>query len=172
MRKYLVAALVLIAAGVLWAHLPGRVTGGPSVINRDGTLVTSGFELYCQPESANATATPVFGPNNLEVNWSGNHWHMTQLRVAICTSDGENPAPPPNTATGPDTITLTGVGECNGVENVPGTFIFVDHGEPGIGVDKASYSISAVGACPGLNTGALRLISDGNVQFHLLQPNP
>jgi hypothetical protein len=162
------AVVLLTAATLLFAHLPGRVTGGPSVINDDGTLVTSGFTLHCQPESANAAGSPVIFPNNLEVNWGpGNHWHMTDLHTAICSRDGVSPAPPPNTADGPDVITLTGLGRCNGVEGVFGEFTFVDHGEPGIGVDMASYAIDSSGACPGVNTGSLRLLSDGNIQFHL-----
>ena len=171
-KKIALTSTVLLFGGafVLLAHMSGRVTGGPNVINSDGTLVTSGFELHCQPDSANASFTPVFLPNNLEVNWAGNHWHMTQLRWAICSSDGASPAPPPNTAAGPDIITLAGLGSCNGVDGVFGTFTFVDHGEPGVGVDLASYEINSFDACPGLDTGSLRLITDGNIQFHLENP--
>jgi hypothetical protein len=174
-KKAVMASAVLLFAGavILFAHMPGRVTGGPSVTTSSGMLVTSGFELYCQPDSANTSEIPVYGPNNLEVNWGpGNHWHMTQLLWAICSTDGESPAPPPNTASGPDIITLAGYGRCDGVDGVYGTFVFVDHGEPGIGVDQASCLINSSGACPGVSTGALSLISDGNIQFHLLQPNP
>lgn len=177
LRKCLMAVSgFAVTAGVLWAWFPGRVTGGPnvSVITPSGTtVVTSGFELYCQPEGT-PDFHPVFGPNNLEVNWdSGNHWHMKQLEFSFCTSDGQSPAPPPNTAAGGDTITLQGVGDCNGVDGIYGLFTFVDHGEPGKETDLASFMITGDGgACPSLNTGAPQLISGGNVQFHQLQPNP
>ena len=55
--------------------LPGRMTGGGSVFGKGSQRVTHGFELHCDPE---------VGPNNLEVNWSGNHFHMEELLTASC----------------------------------------------------------------------------------------
>jgi hypothetical protein len=46
------ALLMLIVAGafLLLAWIPGRMTGGGSILTEDGMRVTHGFELYCQYE--------------------------------------------------------------------------------------------------------------------------
>src|SRR5882672_5886748 len=62
-----------------WIY-PGRMTGGGSVFTTDGTevqtgdRVTHGFEIHCGAENG---TIPL--PNNLEINWSGNRFHLDYL---------------------------------------------------------------------------------------------
>jgi hypothetical protein len=167
MRKFrritMVAAVVLLfSVTMLFAWLPGRMTGGGSVITDSGVRVTHGFELHCGPEPGTG---PIPGPNNLEINWdSGNHWHLDTLTLADCSSDGFSPAPPPNTASGFDVYHGAGTGTCNGVPGVYAEWVFTDHGEPGKD-DTATYYIVPSGACPGLAVG-VKLLTFGNHQAH------
>src|SRR5258706_4560319 len=93
------AVVLLFSAAVVYAWMQGRMTGGGSIFTDSGIRVTHGFELHCGPEPPGA----IPGPNNLEINWdSGNHWHLDNLTLADCSSDGLSPAPPPNTASGFD----------------------------------------------------------------------
>lgn len=143
---------VLVAVCFAWVF-PGRMTGGGSVFVGDGVntakikvdtatvdslnRVTHGFELHCQSETA-----PPPNPNSLEINWkddSGNshHFHLQNLVLAACTSDGLPPNPP---AAGFDKMEGAGTGK---LDNVPGAsiyFVLTDHGEPGT-ADTAMYSI-------------------------------
>jgi len=98
----------------------GRMTGGGSVFTIDDVRVTRGFEIHCDLRN----------PNNLEVNWPGNKFHMTELTSAVCTDSPAVDQTPPNSAPF-DTFTGTGRGKLN---NQPGArieFVFVDAGEPG-----------------------------------------
>jgi len=112
------------------------MTGGGSVFGKGSQRVTHGFELHCDP---------AVGPNNLEVNWSGNHFHMEELLTASCPNDPTiNPPPPPATDGGFDTFIGTGTGRCNGVEGATISFTFTDAGEPGT-KDTATFVITG---CP------------------------
>src|SRR3954453_19059186 len=92
------AVMLLLSAAIVYAWLPGRMTGGGSIFTDSGVRVTHGFELHCSPESG-----PTREPNNLEINWdSGNHFHLNTLTSGDCSSDGFSPAPPPKTASGFD----------------------------------------------------------------------
>lgn len=97
----------------------GRMTGGGSVFTIDDVRVTRGFEIHCDLRK----------PNNIEVNWPGNAFHMTELASAVCTDTVAVQAPPQSSPF--DTFQGTGVGRLN---NKPGArieFVFVDAGEPG-----------------------------------------
>jgi hypothetical protein len=141
------------------APSPGRMTGGGSVFisntNRSSKAegrVTHGFELHCDPE---------IGPNNLEVNWSGNHFHMEELLTAVCTDDPSIEPPPP--PVGFDTYDGTGTGRCNGEPGASITFQFTDAGEPGTG-DHATINITG---CPGgLSLSVSGFLKKGNHQAH------
>jgi hypothetical protein len=160
----MVAAVVLLSAALVYAWLPGRMTGGGSIFTASGVRVTHGFELHCGSD-ANPAATGL-GPNNLEINWdSGNHFHLDTLISGDCSrTDNISPAPPPNTASGFNTYTGKGTGTCNGVSGVHVEWVFTDFGEPGTD-DTASYLIVPSGACPGLAVSATKL-TFGNHQAH------
>jgi hypothetical protein len=159
----IIAAIVfLFSAAVVYAWLPGRMTGGGSIFTTSGVRVTHGFELHCGSDSNPVPA----GPNNLEINWdSGNHFHLDTVTLADCSRvDDISPAPPPNTADGFNTYHGIGTGTCNGVSGVAIDWIFTDQGEPGT-KDTAQYSIAGGGACPTLNVGPTNL-TFGNHQAH------
>lgn len=106
------------------APKPGRMTGGGSVFNDDNIAnprVTHGFELRCDASQ----------PNNLQVNWDGNRFHLETLTSALCTDDGSlTPRPPvPHF----DTYNGTGTGRYNGESGYLVSWIFTDDGEPGKG---------------------------------------
>jgi hypothetical protein len=132
----------------------GRMTGGGSIVatkSNTGAKVTHGFELHCDPE---------IGPNNLEVNWSGHHFHLENLTTATCSDD---PAiePPPPTA-GFDTYVGEGTGSCNGSPGATIRFTFTDAGEPGSD-DTATISITGCSDGDLSISGRLR---KGNHQAH------
>ena len=132
--------------------LPGRMTGGGSVFGKGSQRVTHGFELHCDPE---------VGPNNLEVNWGGNHFHMEELLTAVCTDDPSIAPPPP--PAGFDTYTGTGTGRCNGADGATISFVFTDAGEPGK-FDTAEIQISGCPSIGGITvSGPLK---KGNHQAH------
>src|SRR5207247_193869 len=66
----------LTAAGLLG----GRMTGGGNVSLGRGQPVTFGLELHCKKSDL---------PNNLEVNWSGNRFHLESLDSSLCTDNPE-----------------------------------------------------------------------------------
>jgi hypothetical protein len=97
----------------------GRMTGGGSVFTVDDVRVTRGFEIHCDLRK----------PNNIEVNWPENKFHLTELTSAVCTDTVAVQAPPQSSPF--DTFQGTGEGRLN---NEPGArieFVFVDAGEPG-----------------------------------------
>jgi hypothetical protein len=111
----------------------GRMTGGGSVFTSEGQRVTHGFELHCDEE---------VGPNNLVVNWGGNHFQLENLTSAVCSDDPSIEQPPP--AASFDTYVGEGTGRCNGVPGATITFTFTDAGKPGT-ADTATIDITG---CP------------------------
>lgn len=101
-------------------HSLGRMTGGGSVDTEDGMRVTHGFELHCDID---------VGPNNLEVNFDKNNFHLEQLTVVRCYDDPAlNPLPRPAPF---DTLVGEGIGRFNNVPGYKIRFTFTDDGEPG-----------------------------------------
>jgi len=133
----------------------GRITGGGSIFTKGGLRVTHGFELHCDIEDA---------PNNLEVNWGGNHFHMETLLSATCTDDPNIDQHPPASAPF-DTYVGTGVGSCNGVPGALISFTFVDGGEPGWKNDTGKIVITG---CPAPVNGVSvdGPLKKGNHQTH------
>ena len=129
MRKVLVLALVLLLATstLLITAAPAsacygtcRWTGGGTIGDTRDPRATHGFELHCSVEQL---------PNNLEVNWGGSRFHMTELTFVECFDDPAiNPKPP---VAGCDTIHGIGVGRYNGEDGYQVEFVFTDAGEPG-----------------------------------------
>jgi len=129
-----IAGLVILSAGLFLSLATvspeGRMTGGGSAfvsggnaVNPDGTRVTHGFELQC-----NVTKSP----NNLEVNWDGNQFHLETITSALCTSappESTCSAAPPNAPF--HTYFGIGVGRLNGVPGATVSWQFSDCGEPG-----------------------------------------
>jgi hypothetical protein len=150
----LVCALVGGAYG--WENLKqGRMTGGGNFTCGD-LKVTHGFELHCD-------ASP---PNNLEVNWGGNHFHLEMLTSAECVDDPNISPPPP--AAPFDTFIGEGTGKFNGVDGATITFTLTDAGEPGtsdtITVTIKDSSGATVLACP------TATLDGGNHQAHRNTP--
>jgi hypothetical protein len=127
-----------LSTGTLDCTIPldERMTGGGSVIddppgnpqvevtgkNDPLAKVTHGFEIHC--------GAPPETPNNLEINWPGNHFHLENLTMGTCVC---NPAflPPDNPDAGFNEFIGAGTGKLNGLEGASITFIFTDQGEPG-----------------------------------------
>jgi len=133
----------------------GRMTGGGSIIEADGTRVTHGFEIHCD-------ITDV--PNTLEVNWpAADNFHMDTLTSAKCSDDPNIHQQPPKSAPF-DTFVGTGTGKLNGVAGATISFTFVDAGEPGTS-DMATYVIKDKDGNVVLNVPAT-LLTKGNQQTH------
>jgi hypothetical protein len=98
------------------------MTGGGSIYTEDGTRVTHGFELHCDID---------IGPNNLEVNFDRNRFHLEELTFVTCYDDPLlDPLPRPAPF---DTLVGEGVGRFNGQSGYRVWFTFTDNGEPGTG---------------------------------------
>ncbi|MGH2710638.1 MAG: hypothetical protein ACRDH9_05475, partial [Actinomycetota bacterium] len=123
----------------------GRTTGGGRI--DDGVRVTHGFELHCD------VADP---PNNLEVNWGGNKFHLLTLDSADCSDDRSIDPKNPNAPF--DTFEGSGTGRCNG-SPAEIDFLLSDGGEPQM--DRAEFEIS--GSCT-LDVGSQ--LNSGNHQAH------
>jgi hypothetical protein len=124
--------------------IKGRFTGGGSIFTSSGVRVTHGFELHCDPADV---------PNNLEINFDQNRFHLTSLTTASCFIDSSGVA----------VIIGSGTGLYNGIAGYTISFTFTDAGEPGIH-DQAIYDIVGPGNTPILSTG--NFLNKGNQQFH------
>jgi hypothetical protein len=157
----MVALLVLALVGghsILNAWVLGRMTGGGSVFKGD-LRITHGFELYCQPEPP----APVIGPNNLEVNFDGNHFHLDTLTEGRCEL-GPDPKPP---AAPISIYNGRGVGSYNGVAGYLISWVFVDAGEPGVN-DTATYTILTPDGSTVVLHVDTTVLTFGNHQAHFL----
>jgi hypothetical protein len=117
------SSLVRICSGFVpppGAGKPGSFTGGGSVFGEDGARVTHGFQLNCEADKS---------PNNLQINWKGNAFHLEALTRAACT---DSPGIVPNSpAADFDTYVGAGTGRLNGVSGYKADWRFTDAGEPG-----------------------------------------
>jgi len=98
----------------------GRMTGGGSVFETDGTRVTHGFELHCDTTDL---------PNNLEINWDGHKFHLETLVSAFCFKDPALDAAHPTNIF--NTYIGSGTGLFDGTVGATATWTFTDAGEPG-----------------------------------------
>jgi hypothetical protein len=138
----------------------GRFTGGGHQVRVGDTRVTRGLTIHCDLTLS----------NNLEVNWGGNQFHMTEhLTTVACTDDPDiTQAPPPAPL---DTLIGIGTGRYNGDDGYTIEFTLQDWGEPGT-ADRMRILIYET-ANPGnvvLNV-PLQLLSGGNLQAHYDQPH-
>ena len=126
---------------------------GGSIFTMDGTRVTHGFELHCDP---------LIGPNNLQVNFDGNSFHLEALTSVVCYDDPAIDQLPRNAPF--DTMIGEGIGRFNGVDGYAVRFVFTDAGEPG-SKDFAEIEIRDP-------NGNLVLFAAGNVSRGNQQAHP
>jgi hypothetical protein len=132
----------------------GRMTGGGSVFEDDGTRVTHGFELHCDAAEQ---------PNRLEVNWaSSQRFHLETLTSAFCYQDPSiNAGQPTNVF---NTYVGAGTGRLDGVPGATAAFTFTDAGEPGKN-DVATIVIKDSGGNVVLTVSGT--LESGNQQAHV-----
>lgn len=138
----------------------GRFTGGGKQITVGGLSVTRGLTIHCDLRLS----------NNLEVNWGGNHFHLTEhLTTLACTDDPNIVQTPPRAPL--DTLTGVGTGRYNGADGYTIRFTLVDAGEPG-SLDMMAILIfeTANPANVVLNV-PLQYMTTGNLQAHYDQPH-
>jgi hypothetical protein len=138
----------------------GRFTGGGHQVRVGEARVTRGLTIHCD----------LLLSNNLEVNWGGNQFHMTEhLETVACTDDPLIIQAPPVAPL--DTLIGVGTGRYNGTGGFTIEFTLIDAGEPG-GSDMAAIKIyqTATPANVVLNI-PLQLLSGGNLQAHYDQPH-
>jgi hypothetical protein len=126
------------------ARVKGFFTGGGSIFTILGVRITHGMELHCSIGSL---------PNNLEINWNHDRFHLESLASVSCFI----------TSSGVAVIEGTGTGTLNGVSGYTITFTFTDAGEPGR-MDFASYLIKDPSGLTVLPASGL--LEFGNQQFH------
>jgi hypothetical protein len=152
----------IAAAFALEPEIPpgacGRMTGGGSVFTIGDVRVTRGFQIHCDLRE----------PNNIEVNWPGNRFHLSELTSAVCRDSPAVTQAPPNSAPF-DTFTGTGTGKLNGKPGARIEFVFVDAGEPGTS-DTATMKIfdasnTLVLDVPG-HPSLQGFLNKGNLQTH------
>jgi hypothetical protein len=138
----------------------GRFTGGGSQVRIGDVRVTRGLTIHCD----------LLLSNNLEVNWGGKKFHMTEHMTTVECSDNPNiiQAPP---AAPLDTLIGVGRGRYNGQDGYTIEFTLQDHGEPGTD-DKMAIKIyeTANPANVVLNV-PLQTLTGGNLQAHFDQPH-
>jgi hypothetical protein len=132
--------------------VPGRMTGGGSVFRVDGARVTRGFQIHCDLRD----------PNNLEVNWPGNRFHLLSLDSAVCTDSPAIDQTPPNSSPF-DTFQGTGSGRLGREEGATIEFVFVDAGEPGT---EDTASIKVWNPAGDLVLEVSGFMDRGNIQAH------
>jgi hypothetical protein len=138
----------------------GRFTGGGHQIRVGAARVTRGLTIHCD----------LLLSNNLEVNWGGNKFHMTEhLETVECSDSPDIIQFPP--AAPLDTLIGVGTGRYNGTDGYTIEFTLVDYGEPGSS-DRMAIKIyrTANPADVALNV-PLQVLSGGNLQAHYDQPH-
>jgi len=90
----------------------------------DTFILSHGFEFHCNVNHV---------PNNLQVNWLGNSFHLEDLESATCIDDGTKNEPPKSPHPGPtlDIYIGEGSGRLNGESGASAEWTFTDNSEPG-----------------------------------------
>jgi len=139
----------------------GRFTGGGWQLRVDDARIRRGLTIHCDLQLS----------NNLEVNWPGHRFHMTEhLETVACTDDPNIIQFPPDAPL--DTLKGVGTGRYDNEDGYTIEFELQDHGEPGRGVDKMAIKIYET-TNPGnvVLDKALQVITGGNLQAHYDQPH-
>ncbi len=133
------------------------MTGGGSIFDTNGGVIeysgrtTHGFVVHCDPRNS----------DNLQINWEGNRFHLTDLGYAICTDD---PALTPESPDAQfDTFMGMGTGRLNNERGATVWFLFTDDGQPGVG-DSAHIIITSPGGDVVLDVEGF--LTFGNHQAH------
>lgn len=151
---------VVLPASCLFDPALGRFTGGGHQVRVGEARVTRGLTIHCD----------LLLSNNLEVNWGGKQFHMTEhLTTVECSDDPEIIEDPPPAPL--DTLIGVGTGRYNGADGYTIEFTLVDYGEPGSS-DRMAIKIyqTATPSNVVLNV-PLQLLSGGNLQAHYDQPH-
>lgn len=138
----------------------GRFTGGGFQIRIGDARVTRGLTIHCD----------LLLSNNLQVNWGGNRFHMTEhLTTVECSDDPAIiQAPPPAPL---DTLIGVGTGRYNGTDGYTIEFTLVDYGEPGSS-DRAALRIyNTANPANVVLDVPLQVLAGGNLQAHYDQPH-
>ena len=138
----------------------GRFTGGGHQVRVGEARVTRGLTIHCD----------LLLSNNLEVNWGGNQFHLTDhLETVACTDDPAIvQAPPPAPL---DTLVGVGVGRYNGEDGFTIEFTLVDAGEPGTADRAALLVYRTANPSEVVLDVPEQLITGGNLQAHYDQPH-
>jgi len=138
----------------------GRFTGGGHQLRVGEARVTRGLTIHCD----------LLLSNNLEVNWGGNQFHMTEhLETVACTDDpliDQTPPPAPL-----DTLIGVGTGRYNGDDGYTIEFTLVDYGEPGSSDRAALLIYETANPTNVVLNVPLQVLSGGNLQAHYDQPH-
>ena len=137
----------------------GRFTGGGKEISAGGIKITDGLTIHCDLKLS----------NNLEINWPGNKFHLTEHTFALCSDNPAIEQKPPKAPL--DTLFGIGTGKYNNVDGYTIEFTLVDGGEPGtkdmiaLKIYQTSNTSNVVLNLP------LQFVSGGNLQAHYDQPH-
>lgn len=138
----------------------GRFTGGGKQVIVGGADVTRGLTIHCDLRLS----------NNLEVNWGGNRFHMTEhLTTVACTDDPNIFQTPPKAPL--DTLIGTGTGRYNGADGYTIQFTLVDAGEPGSSDKMAIRIFQTSNPANVVLNVPLQFMTTGNLQAHYDQPH-
>jgi hypothetical protein len=138
----------------------GRFTGGGFQVRVGAARVNRGLTIHCD----------LLLSNNLEVNWGGNQFHMTEhLTTVECSDDPAIIQAPP--AAPLDTLVGVGTGRYNGTAGYTIEFTLVDYGEPGSS-DQAAIKIYQTSNPSNVVLDIpQQVLSGGNLQAHYDQPH-
>jgi hypothetical protein len=138
----------------------GRFTGGGNQVRVGDVRVTRGLTIHCD----------LLLSNNLEVNWGGNSFHMTEHITTVACSDDPNiiQAPP---AAPLDTLIGVGTGRYNNQDGYTIEFTLRDYGEPGTDDQMAIKIYKTASPSTVVLNVPLQKLSGGNLQAHFDQPH-
>ena len=138
----------------------GRFTGGGSQVRVGDVRVTRGLTIHCD----------LLLSNNLEVNWGGKQFHMTEhLTTVACTDDPNIIQAPPVAPL--DTLIGVGTGRYNGANGYTIEFTLQDFGEPGSSDRMAIKIYQTANPSNVVLNVPLQVLSGGNLQAHFDQPH-
>ena len=138
----------------------GRFTGGGSQVRVGDVRVTRGLTIHCD----------LLLSNNLEVNWGGKQFHMTEHLTTVECSDSPDIIQAPPVAP-LDTLIGVGTGRYEGVDGFTIEFTLQDYGEPGSS-DKMAIKIYQTSNPSNVVLNVpLQTLTGGNLQAHFDQPH-
>jgi len=138
----------------------GRFTGGGHQLTAGGVKITRGLTIHCD----------LLLSNNLEINWEGNQFHMTEhLTTLACTDDPDIDQTPPKAPL--DTLTGIGTGRYNGDAGYTIEFTLVDAGEPGREDQMSMLIYETADPSNVVLNVPLQFLTGGNLQAHYDQPH-